>query len=64
MAPFLWCFGVLKVDTWTKSLNFQRVSDLRAKMAVWRFTTDEVIRFIMDISGDGTESNEENTFRD
>ena len=40
------------------------MSDLRAKMAVWRFTTDEVIRFIMYIPGDGIESNEENVFRD
>ena len=29
-------------------------------MVVWRFTSDEVVHFIMDILGDGDESGEEN----
>ena len=32
-----------------KSLSFQRVSDLCAKMTARRFTTDEIIHFAMDI---------------
>ena len=38
------------------------MSGLRAKMAAQRFITDEVVRFILDIVGDGVKSNKENTF--
>ena len=40
--------------------SFQSVSDFCTKMVVWRFTSDEVVHFIMDILGDGDESGEEN----
>ena len=56
MAPFLWCFGVLKVDYVKKIAYVFNMSDLSAKMVAQRFTTDEVIRFIMDIPDDGVES--------
>ena len=35
------------------------MSDLHTKMTAQHFTTDEVIRLIMDILGDGAESDEE-----
>ena len=37
--------------------------DFCAKKAAWCFTTDNVIRFIMDIPGGGVESQEEDVFR-
>ena len=37
------------------------MSGLRAKMAAQRFVIDEVIRFILDVVGDGVKSNKENT---
>ena len=44
----------------TKLPIFQRVSDLCAKIVAWHFTTDEVIHFVMDILGNGVDSNKEN----
>ena len=35
------------------------VLDLHTKMTAWSFTTVEVVHFIMDIPGDGGESDEE-----
>ena len=64
MAPFSWCFGVLKVDYVKKIANCVNTSDLSAKMVAQRFTTDEVIHFIMDIPDDGVESSNTNMFRE
>ena len=33
-------------------------------MTAWCFTTDEVVCFIVDVLGDGVESDEENMFRE
>ena len=33
-------------------------------MTAWCFTADEVVCFIVDLLGDGVESNEENMFRE
>ena len=34
-------------------MSFQHASDVQAKMAVWRFTTDEVFCLVMDMLSDG-----------
>ena len=51
----MWCFGVLKQN---KLQSFQPVSNFHAKMVAQHFAPDEVIHFIMDVAGDGVESNE------
>ena len=33
-------------------------------MAAWRLTTVEMVHFVMDVPGNGVESNNENMFRE
>ena len=40
------------------------MSDRYTKMAAWRRTTAEMVHFVMDILGNGVESNNENMFRE